>query len=118
MKTYENKTYIGVTLGVNPEIGKNYLFIADGYLHLGKCIEKDCHYNWTMEELETGKIYYPYNNDIIDMGEKLTSRYTMNINVDYSDNGCDLHDRFAYKHLNDCIKYLRDGIKLEINSEE
>lgn len=112
MKTYENKTYIGVSLGVIPEIGKNYLFIANGYLHLGKCISiSNGHLNWAMEELETGKIYYPYNNDIIDMDEKLTSRYTMNINVDYSGNGCDLHDKIAYNHL-------KDNIKLEINNNE
>lgn len=44
------------------------------------------------------------------MEEKLTSKYTMDINVDYSGNGCDLHDRFAYKHL-------KDNIKLEIKDE-
>lgn len=74
MKTYENKTYIGVSLGVIPEYGKTYLFIINGYLHLGKCIriKKDCYYDWAIEKFETGKIYYPYSNDIIDMGEKLS----------------------------------------------
>lgn len=109
MKVYENKSYIGVTLGVKPEIGKTYLFIANGYLHLGKCISiSRGHFNWAMEELEGGKIYYPYNNDIIDMDEKLTSLYAMTVNVDYAGNGCNPQDRFNYKHL-------KDNIKLEIS---
>lgn len=104
MNFYNDKTYIGVSLGVIPEYGKTYLFIANGYLHLGKCIKKDCHYNWAMEELETGKIYYPYNNDIIDMSEKLTSRYSVDVNIDYQGNGCDLKEKCKSHELSEKIK--------------
>lgn len=72
--------YFGIENNIKPEIDKTYVFkhrTANGtFLHIGKCIKnpsKTPSYDWAMEELETGKIYYPYCLDILNLSEPLKS---------------------------------------------
>ena len=56
-------------LNNNPvvEIGKFYAYEYKGKLHVGKAVKnpsEDPVYEWVMEDSNTGKIYYPYSQQV------------------------------------------------------
>lgn len=60
---------IRVENGVIPEIGKTYIFLNHGYLKIGLCVKNPSSkpvYDWAMKGVDDGKMYYPYDLDIID----------------------------------------------------
>lgn len=56
-------------LNNNPlvEIGKYYAYEHGGKLHVGKAVKNPSEnpvYKWAMEDLNTGKIHYPYSQQV------------------------------------------------------
>ena len=65
--------YFGVENNIKPEIGKKYVFIHEGKLHMGECIHCDSGYEWAMKDINNGKTYYPYSSEVLDIEQPLMS---------------------------------------------
>ena len=54
------------------EIGKFYAYEYKGKLHVGEAVENPSGhiaYKWAMKDLNTGKIHYPYSQQVFITGE-------------------------------------------------
>lgn len=65
--------YFGVENNIEPEVGKKYVFLHNGMLHIGECVPCNTGYKWAMKDLNNGKTYYPYCAEVLDIEQPLMS---------------------------------------------
>ena len=77
--------YFGIENNIIPEIGKKYVFIHKGMLHIGECVPCESTYKWAMKDLNDEKIYYPYSSEILDIDSRLMSAGWVRCNKPFND---------------------------------